>query len=123
MNYISLCGLLPFAILSIHYSSYGMAIIVINGFLFHSFSNNKILYFIDFTTNSFFFIKASVEYSFIFKYLLFSSFVFLMNNYYLKKYKNLCEIIHVIFVQWVGLYSIISVYEYNGKLFPKYLST
>lgn len=117
MNVISLIGILPFAILSFYYNSHGMLIIAVNGVLFHTFSNNKILYFVDFTTNVILYTKSALNFSFIFKYAFFSLFVFLLNNHYFKKYKILCEIIHVIFVQWISLAAIIMVY-YKDKCFP-----
>lgn len=117
MNIISLCGLVPFVGLSFYYNSHGMFIIAVNGFLFHSFPNNKVFYFIDFTTNAFLYIKSALKFVFVFKYALFSLFVFLLNNYYFKNHKILCEIIHVIFVQWISLYAIIEVYHID-KCFP-----
>ena len=117
MNLISIIGLLPFLGLSFYYNSNGMIIIAMNGFLFHSFPNNKVLYFIDFTTNTFLYIHAGLKYLFVFKYAVFVLFVFLLNNHYLKNYKILSEVIHVIFVQWVGLYAIIDVY-FHDKCFP-----
>ena len=117
MNIISLIGLFPFVLLSFYHNSHGMLIIAVNGFLFHSFPNNKFLYFIDFTTNAILYIKSILKFVFVFKYALFSLFVFLLNNYYFKNHKILCEIIHVIFVQWISLYAIINVY-YQDKCFP-----
>jgi hypothetical protein len=117
MNKISLCGLIPFIVLSFHYNSHGMLIIAINGLLFHNFPNNKTLYFIDFTTNAFLYVKACLNFFFVVKYALFVLFVFLLNNRFFKNYKTLCEITHVIFVQWVGLYAIIDVYRHD-KCFP-----
>lgn len=114
MNIISLCGLVPFVGLSFCYNSYGMLIVAMNGFLFHSFPNNKFFYIIDFTTNTFLYIKAGLKFFFVFKYASFVLFVFLMNNHFLKNYKILCEIIHVVFVQWVGLYAIIDVYHHDN---------
>jgi len=114
MNIISLCGLVPFVGLSFYYNSYGMLIVAMNGFLFHSFPNNKVFYFIDFTTNTFLYIKAGLKFFFVFKYASFVLFVFFMNNHFLKNYKILCEIIHVVFVQWVGLYAMIDVYHHDN---------
>ena len=113
MNTISLLGLVPFVVLSFYYHSHGMLIIAINGFLFHSFSTNNILYFIDFTTNTILYINSGLRFNFVFKYAIFSLFVFLLNNAFFKDNKILCEIIHVIFVQWISLYAIISVYYYD----------
>jgi hypothetical protein len=118
MNEISFCGLIPFIVLSFHYNSYGMMIIAINGLLYHTFTNNKALYFMDLGTNVFLFVKASLKHTFVLNYALFVLFVFLLNNHFFKNYKTLCEIIHVIFVQWVGLYAIIHVYRHDN-CFPR----
>jgi len=117
MNIISLCGLIPYVVLSFYYNSHGMFIIAVNGFLFHSFPNNNSLYFLDITTNSFFFIYSGLKFFFVFKCASFVLFVFLLNNRFLKKYKILCEIVHVVFVQWVGLYAITHLYHHD-KCFP-----
>lgn len=117
MNIISLCGLVPYVVLSFYYNSHGMFIIAVNGLLFHSFPNNKPLYFVDFTTNAFFFIYSGLKFFFVFKYASFVLFVFLMNIHFFKNYKILSEIIHVVFVQWVGLYAITHSYEHD-KCFP-----
>ena len=114
MNPISLCGLIPFVCLSFYYHTLGLLIIAINGFLFHSFPNNKLLYFIDVTTNTVLYAKEGLKFCFVFKYATFVLFVFLLNNRFLKNYKILSEIIHVVFVQWVGLYAIIDVYHYDN---------
>ena len=114
MNIISLCGLIPYVVLSFFYNSHGMFIIAANGFLFHSFPNNKMLYFIDFTTNTFLYITAGLKFFFVFKYALFVIVVFLMNNHFFKNYKKLSEIIHVVCVQWVGLYAITQGYHYDN---------
>ena len=97
MNKISLCGLLPYLICSIYYHSYGMILIYINGLLFHNFPNSKIFYTIDFGTNTFLFIYSTINYPFVF-----------------KNHKRLCEVNHVIFVQWIGLYAILNVYKTNN---------
>ncbi len=117
MNIISIIGLVPYLIFSFYYNSHSMFIIAINGFLFHSFPKNKFLYFIDFATNFFLYINSGLKYLFVFNYAIFGLVVFLLNIYYFKKYKILCEMIHVLFVQWVGLYTIINVYE-KDKCFP-----
>jgi hypothetical protein len=114
MNIISLCGLVPYVVLSFYYNSYGMFIIAVNGFLFHNFPNNKSLYVVDFTTNAFFFVYSGLKHFFVFKYASFVLFVFLMNIHFFKNYKILSEIIHVVFVQWVGLYAIIDVYHHDN---------
>jgi hypothetical protein len=114
MNIISLCGLIPYVVLSFYYNSYGMLIIVMNGVLFHSFPNNKPLYFVDFTTNAFFFVYSGLKHLFVFKRASFVLFVFLLNNHFFKNYKILSEIIHVVFVQWVGLYTILDVYQHDN---------
>lgn len=114
MNTISLCGLVPFVGLSFYYNSYGMLIVAMNGFLFHSFPNNKVFYFIDFTTNTLLYVNAGLKFFFVFKYASFVLFVFLLNNHFFKNYKILSEIIHVVFVQWVGLYAMIDVYQHDN---------
>ena len=117
MNIISLCGLIPYIVLSFVYHSQGMFIIAINGILFHIFPNNRVLYAIDLTTNTYLYIRSTINYFYIFKYAVFSLFVFLLNNHFCKNKKILCEIIHVLFVQWISLYAITSVY-YRDKCFP-----
>ena len=117
MNGISLCGLIPFFVLSFVYHSHGMMIIAMNGILFHTFPKNRVLYFIDFSTNAYLYIRSAINFLFIFKYALSSLVVFLLNNHFCKNNKILCEIIHVLFVQWISLYAITSVY-YEDKCFP-----
>jgi hypothetical protein len=114
MNKISLCGLLPYLICSIYYHSYGMILIYINGLLFHNFPNSKIFYTIDFGTNTFLFIYSTINYPFVFKYMMFAFISFLINSHYFKNHKRLCEVNHVIFVQWVGLYAMLNVYKTNN---------
>lgn len=117
MNIISLCGLFPFLIYSVCYKSHGSFIIYVNGIFFHMFPNNKILYTIDFSTNAFLFMYSTLKYSFVFKYMMFSFIFFLLNLYYFKNNKYICEINHVVFVQYIGLYALSRVHEVN-KCFP-----
>ena len=112
MNKIAIAGLLPFVYFSYIYNSHAMILIATNGFVFHSNPNNKIFYYIDFYTNASLFALASVKHPNVFKYSAFCFFVFLLNDKILKKkYKIICDIVHVIFVQWVGLYAMTVFHE------------
>lgn len=114
MNKIALCGLTPYLICSFYFHSHGMALIAINGFFYHNYPKNKFLYAVDFGTNSFFFIYSTLKYPFIFKYMMFVFISFLLNNHFFKVHKRICEINHVIFVQWVGLYAVLNLYKINN---------
>jgi hypothetical protein len=117
MNYVSIIGLSPYVFGSLYYNSYGMLIIATNGIIYHSYPHNKYLYFIDVTTNAGLFIISIYKYNFVIKYAIFALSVFLLNNNIIKHNKLMCEIIHVIFVQWVGLYAILDVYNHD-KCYP-----
>ena len=107
MNIISILGLIPYIQLSYYYRSHGMLLIALNGLIFHANPKNKFFYFLDFNTNMSLFILTSIKESSIIKYSIFCLFAFYLNIKYIKNYNNiLCDIFHVVFVQWVGLYAI-----------------
>ena len=89
MNLISIIGLLPFVYSGIYLPSYGCLIISINGFLFHSFPKSKILYFIDFSYNTILFTYNSYYNLFVLKYAIFCLLIFILNERFLRKKKNI----------------------------------
>lgn len=111
MNTISICGLIPFLICGLKIKSHGMLIIFFNGLLFHYNPKNKIMYIIDLSSNCILYLINAFKRPFVFKSAFFCLFIFLLNDYFLKKNKYLNEIIHVTFVQGISFYTILQVYR------------
>lgn len=114
MNKIAFGGLIPYFVFSFYYHSYGMLLIGVNGLIFHSYPDNKLLYIYDFSTNAFLYSYTCFKYPFIIKYAILTVSFFIINNRYFSHNKNLCELIHVLFVQWFGLYLILYVYQHDN---------
>lgn len=108
MNKIAILGLLPFALMAPYFRSPPMVVIFILGVIFHINPENKILFIIDTTTNTYFFIIGAIQCPDIVTINVFVITVFVLNGYLLKSKKHselFCNVIHTVFIQWVGIYA------------------
>lgn len=113
MNLIPILGLLPYLYYMIQNRSNILGIICFNGFLFHYNDKNKILKYYDISVNSIF-VLYNIYYLEFTYYCLVGILSFCLNMLCIYKYntKQIGDIIHVVFVQWMLLKHIIIVFKY-----------
>jgi len=116
MNKLAICGLIPFLLAAPIYKSPPMFIIFIFGCLFHSYPKSRPLYLLDTGTNASLLLYATCQDMPVARIGLFALTFYPINSivFPAPPDKKLWENIrHIVFVQWVGLYTFYELRKYQ----------